>query len=64
MYATYRLDAGISVFDLSKIMGCSVKFIEDHYGQSDLRKKKAYLTKDIDKDRVFDFELISDYVDA
>ena len=59
MFATYRLNAGISVFDLSKIMGCSVKYIEEHYGQIDIDTMKAYLTKD--RDVEFDCEIISKY---
>ena len=31
-YATFRLYSNVPVFYLAKNMGCSVKFVEDHYG--------------------------------
>lgn len=49
-YATWRLYSGVHVFTLAKNMGCSVKFIEDHYGHVDVTKQRDMLTKGIDKD--------------
>lgn len=46
-YATWRLASGVNVFDLSKVMGCSVKFIEEHYGHVNVDKMSKYLTKDM-----------------
>lgn len=31
-YASYALDAGITIFELSRLMGTSVKVIDDTYG--------------------------------
>ena len=45
-YATFRLYANVPVFDLAKNMGCSVKFIEDHYGHVQQLKRSELLTKD------------------
>ena len=45
-YASWRLMAGVDVFLLYKMMGCSVKYIEQHYGQPELDKMAEYLTKD------------------
>jgi site-specific recombinase XerD len=45
-FATYRLMIGkIDVFTLSKIMGCSVKYIEEHYGQIQTEKMTDYITR-------------------
>jgi integrase len=45
-FATYRLQFGnIDVFTLSKIMGCSVKYIEEHYGQIQTEKMTDYITR-------------------
>jgi integrase len=45
-FATYRLQFGnIDVFTLSKIMGCSVKYIEEHYGQIETKKMTDYITR-------------------
>ena len=45
-FATYRLQIGnIDVFTLSKIMGCSVKYIEEHYGQIQTDKMTDYITR-------------------
>ena len=46
-FATWRLAAGLSVFDLSRIMGCNVQYIQDHYGHTDIDKMKPYLTQDM-----------------
>ena len=37
----------ISVYTLSKVMGCGVDFIQDHYGQIDIDKMRDKLTKDL-----------------
>ena len=45
-YATYRLQFGnVDVFTLSKVMGCSVKYIEEHYGQIQTEKMTDYITR-------------------
>lgn len=45
-FATYRLNFGnVDVFTLSSIMGCSVKYIEDHYGHPDVDKRMDYITR-------------------
>jgi integrase len=45
-YATYRLQLGnVDVFTLSKVMGCSVKYIEEHYGQIQTEKMTDYITR-------------------
>ena len=46
-FATWRLAADVDVYTLSKIMGTSVKNIEDHYGHIDLRSRSAEITKDM-----------------
>jgi hypothetical protein len=45
-YASWRLMAGVDVFLLSKMRGCSVKDIEQHYGQPELDKMIEHLTRD------------------
>ena len=45
-YATFRLYANVPVFDLADNMGCSVKFIEEHYGHIKRIKRAKILTKD------------------
>jgi integrase len=45
-YASWRVMAGVDVFLLSKMMGCSVKYIEQHYGQPELDKMTEQLTRD------------------
>jgi len=49
-YATMRLLAHTDVFALAKNMGTSVKFIEDHYGQTTREQEVVNLTKSFDKD--------------
>ena len=45
-FATYRLQFGnIDVFTLSKIMGVSVKYIQEHYGQIQTEKMTDYITR-------------------
>ena len=45
-FATYRLQFGnVYVFTLSKVMGCSVKYIEEHYGQIQTDKMTDYITR-------------------
>ena len=45
-FAIYRLQFGnVDVFTLSKIMGCSVKYIEEHYGQIQTDKMTEYITR-------------------
>jgi integrase len=54
-YCTWRLYGGTDVFTLSKNMGTSVKFIEDHYGQIKMELKGKELINDVnfkDSDRL------------
>ena len=45
-FATYRLQFGnVDVFTLSKVMGWSVKYIEEHYGQIQTDKMTDYITR-------------------
>ena len=45
-FASYRLMLGnVDVFTLSKVMGCSVKYIEEHYGQVQTEKMTDYITR-------------------
>ena len=45
-YATYRLNYGnVDVFTLSSVMGCSVKYIEEHYGHPDIEGRIDYITR-------------------
>jgi hypothetical protein len=32
LYASYALDAGVTIFELARLMGTSVKVIDDTYG--------------------------------
>jgi len=49
-YATWRLYAHTDVFLLARNMGTSVKFIEDHYGQTKQELMTEHLTKLQQKD--------------
>ncbi len=49
-YSTFRLYSGVDVFTLSKNLGCSVKFIEEHYGHVNVEKMSKELTQDIGKE--------------
>jgi integrase len=51
-YATWRLYSGVDVFTLSKNMGCSVAFIEQHYGHIEVEKQRSMLVKDISKEHI------------
>jgi integrase len=44
-YATMRLYEDVPEYDLSKNMGCDVKFIESHYGHVQQEKKSKVLTQ-------------------
>ena len=46
-YATFELYKGVSVFNLSKVMGCGVDFIQNHYAHIDIDKIKSEFTKDL-----------------
>lgn len=46
IFATYRLQFGnVDVFTLSKVVGCSVKFIEEHYGNIQTDEMTNYITR-------------------
>lgn len=46
-YATFELYKHSDVFNLSKLMGCGVGFIQDHYGHVDIKKIRDKFTKDL-----------------
>lgn len=54
-YATWRLYAHTDVFLLARNMGTSVKYIEDHYGQTKQELMIGHLTKLFDKDEASQF---------
>jgi len=54
-YATWRLYAHTDVFLLARNMGTSVKFIEEHYGQTKQELMAGHLTKLFDKDEAGQF---------
>ncbi|MBT6421007.1 MAG: tyrosine-type recombinase/integrase [Gammaproteobacteria bacterium] len=54
-YATWRLYAHTDVFLLARNMGTSVKYIEDHYGQTKQELMVGHLTKLFDKDEAGQF---------
>ncbi len=45
-YATWRLASGVNILELSKVLGCTVKFIEDHYGHVNVDKMMSYYIKE------------------
>jgi integrase len=49
-YATMRLYSKVDVFTLSKNMGCSVGFIEQHYGHVDVEMMAKDLVKNLDEE--------------
>ena len=49
-YATFRLYADVPIDKLAKNMGCSVKFIEDHYGHVQPMRISKTLTQNWKKD--------------
>ena len=48
---TARLYAGVPIFDMSKIAGTNVQFIEQHYAQPDMDKLKEDALKSFSIDR-------------
>ncbi len=46
-YATFELYKGTDVFNLLKVMGCGIDFIQNHYGHVDIDVIKSQLTKDL-----------------
>lgn len=46
-YATFELYKGADVFNLSKVMGCGIDFIQNHYGHVDIDVIKSQFTKDL-----------------
>ena len=54
-FATYRLQYGkVDIRTLGKIMGCSVKFIEQHYDSARVENMMNYITRTVDKDDAFE----------
>ena len=46
-YATFELYKGVDVFKLSRVMGCGIDFIQDHYGHVEIEKIKSEFTKEL-----------------
>ena len=44
-YATQRLRAGVQPFFLHESLGCSMKYLEDHYGHADVTVVRKDLLK-------------------
>ena len=50
-FATYRLQYGkVDIRTLGKIMGCSVRFIEQHYDSARVENMMDYITRDVERD--------------
>lgn len=49
-YATFQLYKGVDIYQLSKVMGTGVQFIEDHYGHVEIDLIKNQFTKDLQFD--------------
>ena len=62
-FATYRLQFGrIDIRTLAKIMGCSVRYIEQHYDSAKVENMMDYITRDFNrKDALDEFVLMSDH---
>lgn len=49
-FATYRLQFGrVDIRTLAKVMGCSVRFIEQHYDSAKVENMMDYITRDVDR---------------
>ena len=49
-FATYRLQFGrVDIRTLAKIMGCSVRFIEQHYDSARVENMMDYITRDVNR---------------
>ena len=61
-FATYRLQYGkVDIRTLGKVMGCSVRFIEQHYDSAKVENMMDYITRDLNrKDALDEFILMSD----
>lgn len=46
-YATFELYKGTDVFSLSKVLGCGIDFIQNHYGHVEIDVIKNQFTKDL-----------------
>ena len=50
-FATYRLQFGkVDIRTLAKVMGCSVRFIEQHYDSARVEEMSDYITRDVSRD--------------
>jgi len=53
-FATYRLQFGkVDIRTLGKIMGCSVRFIEQHYDSARVENMMDYITRDVERGDAF-----------
>ena len=54
-FAAYRLQFGkIDIRTLAKVMGCSVRYIEQHYDSARVEEMTDYITRRTDERDVFD----------
>lgn len=59
-FATYRLQYGkVDIRTLGKIMGCSVRFIEQHYDSARVENMMDYITRDVERDDAFSDVILS-----
>lgn len=53
-YATFRLQYGkVDIRTLGKVMGCSVRFIEQHYDSARVENMMDYITQDVEREDAF-----------
>ena len=59
-YATFRLQYGkVDIRTLGKVMGCSVRFIEQHYDSARVENMMDYITQDVERDDAFSDVILS-----
>jgi site-specific recombinase XerD len=59
-FATYRLQFGkVDIRTLAKVMGCSVRFIEQHYDSAKVENMMDYITRDVERDDAFSDVILS-----
>ena len=53
-FATYRLQYGkVDIRTLGKVMGCSVRCVEQHYDSARVENTMDYITQDVERDDAF-----------
>jgi site-specific recombinase XerD len=59
-FATYRLQYGkIDIRTLAKVMGCSVRYIEQHYDSAKVEDMTDYITRNLDRTDAMDEVIIN-----